>query len=306
MVVKRKVNIAPVLLFAFRRPESTKKVFEQIRIAKPSRYFLYVDGPRNNEEKIKVDLVKKIASNVDWPCEFKTFFRTSNAGINGGLDVMKWFIEKAVKGIILEDDAVPNQDFFRFCSDLLDKYKDDERIMYINGCNFQRGWSRDESSYYFSKYPHPKGFAIWKRSWDKYDYEMRYYLEFIKYNRIGDVTKNKIEKFILKKSLSDAYYKLPEAADIRWLFTLLTNNGLAITPNKNLVRDIGFEKDAEHMRKIDSYYSLPSESISFPLKHPKLMIRDDVSDVRHFRWLFTKKFKKHFLIKTWLYKLLNL
>jgi hypothetical protein len=297
---------APVLLLAFRRPEETRRVFEQIRKARPKKYFLYIDGPRNEEEKKKVDLVKKIASSVDWPCEFKTFFRPKNMGMVYCKEGISWFFEHVEGGIILEDDAVPTPEFFRFCSELLEKYKDDNRIMWINGCNSQRGWIRDrEYSYYFSKCVHAKGLATWKRAHKLFDQDMKLYKEFIKKDYLKDVSRDKVERFLLKKSLKDAYYKIPEAVDTRWTFSILVNNGLTIIPNKNLVTDIGFGEGAGHTKEIDSYMSLPSERISFPLNHPQIILPDSVSDTRYFKWKFKNKLKKHFLLKTGICSLIN-
>src|SRR3972149_6652258 len=102
---------------------------------------------------------------------------------------------------------------------------------------------------------------------------MKFYLELIKKDYISDIIKNKLEKFLVKKFFYDAYHQIPEAADTHWVYSLFINNSLAITPTKNLVKDIGFGEDAGHTKKIDSYLSLPSERISFPLKHPEMMIR---------------------------------
>jgi len=303
---KRKKQVtSPVLLVGFRRPKETLRVFNKIKEAKPCKFYFYVDGPRNAEEKIQVDLVKEIASKVDWSCEFKTFFRTKNMGMVGLPEALKWFINNVGEGIALEDDVDPSLDAFRFCSELLEKYRDDTRIMCINGLNYQRGWSRDESSYYFSKYPTPKFFALWKRSLEVHDDTMKSYPHFVKNKYLSDIIKNKTERALVKKFLHDAHYLLPEAADARWMYSIFINNALAITPNKNLVRDTGFGKGAGHMKKIDSYFSLPIEKMSFPLKYPIVMIRDDVSDARYFRWLVKNKLKKHFLLKTRLYRLLE-
>jgi hypothetical protein len=301
----KKINTAPVILFAFRRPEETKKVFEQIRKARPSKYFLYVDGPRNEEEKVKVDLVKKIASDVDWPCEFKTFFRPKNVGMDYCKEGISWFFKHVNEGILLEDDALPNQDFFRFCSELLEKYQKDNRIAYINGCNFLNKQSKTKDSYYFSRYSMPKGFAIWKRSLNIYRLEMEGYPEFKRANYLREMIEDPIERFVLNKILNEGYVSIG-SNDIHWIFSLLTSNCLAITPNKNLVQDIGFGEGAANTKEIDSFYSKPLRSLSFPLKHPKFIIRNGLWDKKYFRWIFFKKLQKQILLRTKLYKLFSI
>lgn len=60
----------PVALIIFNRPDKIKKVFEQIRNAKPSKLLIIADGARSNvagEDKLCKE-VKSIVENVDWDC----------------------------------------------------------------------------------------------------------------------------------------------------------------------------------------------------------------------------------------------
>ena len=78
-----------------------------------------------------------------------------------------------VEAIILEDDCVPNPTFFRFCQEMLDRYRHDQRIGMISGDNFQFGRRRNDDSYYFSKYVHVWGWASWRDRWvGSYDVTM--------------------------------------------------------------------------------------------------------------------------------------
>lgn len=69
--------------------------------------------------------------------------------------------ENEEMGIILEDDCLPSQSFFWFCEELLERYKDDERIGHIGGCNFQKRIKRGNVDYYFSIYNYIWGWASW-------------------------------------------------------------------------------------------------------------------------------------------------
>jgi hypothetical protein len=133
---------APVLLLIFRRPDTTARVFEAIRAAKPTRLFVSADGPRGGrpEETERCRMARDLATAVDWDCELRTNFRADNAGcklaVSGGI---RWFFDHVDEGIILEDDCLPSQSFFCFCQELLHRYRDDERVMQISGANFQFG-----------------------------------------------------------------------------------------------------------------------------------------------------------------------
>ncbi len=132
----------PVLFLVFNRAETTYKVFEKIRKVKPTKLFISADAPRANvkEDVAKCLQVREIINQIDWDCEVHTNFKCENMGcdkaIPSGID---WFFEHVDTGIILEDDCMANVSFFYFCQDLLERYKDDARIMHISGNNFLDG-----------------------------------------------------------------------------------------------------------------------------------------------------------------------
>jgi hypothetical protein len=143
-----------VLFMTFNRLDTSQQVFEQIKIAKPPRLYLASDGARKQVEgeSEKVEAVRNwLLSNIDWDCEVKSLFREENLGCGKAVSsAITWFFDNEKNGIILEDDCVPNQSFFRFCEELLDKYVDDKRIWQISGMN-PLVQSDMEESYYFAK-----------------------------------------------------------------------------------------------------------------------------------------------------------
>ena len=137
---KNKNLRVPVLFLVFNRFDTTKKVFEEIKRVKPKKLFISSDGPRKDKRKEKevVEIIRKyLLDEIDWNCEVKTLFRNKNLGCKKAVSfAIDWFFKNVEEGIILEDDTIPNQDFFIFCEKLLEKYKEDERIMHISGNNF--------------------------------------------------------------------------------------------------------------------------------------------------------------------------
>lgn len=191
----------PVLFLVYKRPDTTRQVFEAIRQAKPPRLYIAADGPKKDlpEEAEKVKQVRDIVlSGVDWDCEVETLFRDENLGckygVSGGID---WFFENEEEGIILEDDTLPSQSFFWFCQELLERYKDDKRIMAISGDNFQNGIKRGACSYYFSRYNHIWGWASWRRAWGYYSVNMKLWPDIAKSSVIEQLFEKKNRCYIL-------------------------------------------------------------------------------------------------------------
>src|SRR3990170_3491351 len=141
----------PVLFLIFNRPDTTQVVFDQLKKVKPKYLFVAGDGPRESVpgEHDKCEETRKIINQVDWDCEVKTLFRDKNLGC--GLAVssaITWFFSQVPEGIILEDDCYPDLSFFRYCEELLLKYRDVDEVKLIGGNNFQNGITRGSGSYY--------------------------------------------------------------------------------------------------------------------------------------------------------------
>lgn len=266
----------PILFVVFNRPDTTRLVFEEIRKIRPSQLFIAADGPRLNKpgDNEKCVEVRKIISNVDWPCEVKTLFREKNLGFRDAERLaFDWFFENVEEGIILEDDQLPHQDFFRFCEEMLEKYRNNEQIMMVSGGNFLPDFKINDS-YFFSKYFSIWGWATWRRAWRKYDFSMKSWSlreskKKIKSNYTQDFM---IERII--KMFNDTYSK-KNTWDTQWLYACLINNGLCITPKTNLITNIGI--DGVHQGGHNQ--NIPTSNLyNEELRHPKAIRENSCYD----------------------------
>ena len=109
-----------VLFLTYKRLETSEKVFSAIRDAQPEKLYFAnnaaIEG--NVEEEAKVNSVRKLVDQVDWKCEVHTRFLESHMSVRDSIfSSISWFFENEEQGIILEDDCLPNPEFFKFCSD---------------------------------------------------------------------------------------------------------------------------------------------------------------------------------------------
>jgi hypothetical protein len=239
----------PILFIIFNRPDTTEKVFEKIRAIKPKYLYVSSDGARTNKigEKEMCEAAKEIINGIDWDCELKTNYSEINCGCKTGIGKgIHWFFENVECGIILEADCVPDLSFFNFCKVMLEKYKDDKRIMFIGGSNFQGSKKRGQASYYFSKHCHSWGWAMWKDRWNKYDANMSDYNDDEFNKLVANVTDDKGVRNYYKRFFGLVKNNIIDTWDFQWTWTMWKNNGLSIVPNINLIKNIGFRKDAVH------------------------------------------------------------
>ena len=305
----------PAVLFAiFNRPSTTEIVFEEIRKAKPSKLFVAADGPRANVpgDREKCDAARTIISKVDWDCEVKTLYRDKNLGCGRAIsEGITWFFEHVDEGIILEDDTKPSPEFFRFCAEMLDYYRDDDRVMEVSGTSLPNRFTKNSQySYFFSDWDHIWGWATWKRAWKHYDYSMKRYPEVVEKGLLLNNYTSIYEQYYMEHLLHLGYYENDRVTwwDIQWGFARKINSGLAVVPTRNLVVNLGFGTDATNTTDGSLWSAVKIEQLEFPLKHPEFVMRDRSIDYEVFLKYSTTTFSRlrhmiRYITPTWFYNL---
>ncbi|WP_185817028.1 nucleotide-diphospho-sugar transferase [Hymenobacter metallilatus] len=282
-----------VLLLIFNRPDTTRRVFEAVRRARPPRLYIAADGPRSShpDDQARCTAARAIVADIDWPCEVFTLFRTTNLNCGvGPASAIDWFFRQEEEGIILEDDCVPAPSFFRFCEELLARYRTDTRVMHIGGNNFSREAQRPRpvaaESYYFSTQVNSWGWATWRRAWQLYDFQLSQYQELRAQGKLAGLYSSWLEtRYRLGKI--ESVLDLPQPPDVwdyQWHFTIVANSGLCIVPATNLVGNIGFGEQGTHtLNATDEFANVPTTNLAFPLCHPATVLADRRRDQRRFR-----------------------
>ena len=271
-----------ILFLVFNRPRPTQRVFNQIKRAKPPKLYIACDGPRdgNQVDPINVENVKYICSQVDWPCDVKTLYRDNNLGC--GLAVssaIDWFFSYEEEGIILEDDCLPSNSYFRFCDEMLNLHRSNENIFLVGGYNKMQRWNNHKLDYFYSYFGGIWGWATWKRAWRFYDFKMSGLESFIESNSFVDHFGRKLglmrqKQLVKAKTLIEAG-KL-DTWDYQWGFARNANRGLSCMPSVSLIQNIGFESDATHTSSVSD--AVFQEELEFPLRNNFNIVVDSEFD----------------------------
>lgn len=259
----------PVLFIVFNRIDTASKVFEAIRKAQPQKLYIACDGPRSYKkgEDFACQQTRSLAEQVDWPCSVKTMFLEENLGPSlGPYTFIKWFFEQEEQGIILEHDCLPHPDFFPYCEELLDKYRDNPRIGAISGPNFIPN-SNSQYSYSFTIYNHIWGWATWRRTIDRYTLD----LSSISRERLNSMLCKNFKTFKERAYWRTIFKQICNKEIPTWdyylTFCLWFNELLSISPSKNLVSNIGFGEGAVNTTDIDSPLANRKADPILPLSH---------------------------------------
>lgn len=276
----------PVAFIIFNRPDTTERVFAEIARARPQQLLVVGDGPRSNREgeDAKVAATRAIITRVDWPCVVLTNFSDINLGckerVSSGLD---WVFEQVPEAIVLEDDCLPHPTFFRYCSELLEKYRGDQRVSQINGVNLQSTYQSGDESYYFSRNNHIWGWATWANRWrGHYDVKMRLWPEFKKSGLIENWFDSSKETKYWSNIFESVYQGKVNTWDYQWVFACWLQGRLAIMPSRDLILNIGFGPDATHTTVEGPLSNLHVVEMQFPLIHPKWVFARHVLEKQFF------------------------
>ena len=285
-----------VLLIFFNRPDSFRQVFKQVKKARPSRLYLSCDGARDGNETDAERILEciRIAEDIDWECEVCCNYMEQNLGCGKGPKAaIDFMFEREEYGIILEDDCIPSVSFFSFCKEILEKYKDDERVFCITGINAEKESVDCPDSYFFGMSGTNWGWATWKRNWEKMDYALRFVEDAYTFSMLksknrqlsGEKAKREIKLMQttnqkVKNGENISYW------DVQWQTVRYLNHQLAIIPQKNMITNIGIGADSTHAKTIKanqrvgqtvgkiSFLFNRRYEMEFPLKHPEHMIQN--------------------------------
>jgi hypothetical protein len=283
-------DLPPIALIIFNRPHTTRRVLRALAKVRPARLYVIGDGPRAAIARDAEDVrrTRALLEEIDWDCDISTNFAAENLGLQHRVSSgLNWVFEQEEAAIIIEDDCVPDPSFFPFCRQLLDRYRDDSRVMAIAGNNFQDSAHTTPYSYYFSQYTHCWGWATWRSAWSLFDEEMSCWGQVREGRWLEQALNCADEASYWREILERVYLGEIDSWAYIWQFVAMTQHGLCILPEHNLVSNIGYGSDATHTQDPGSPLSaLPTHPVQFPLRHPPFVIRHADADAHTYRTVY--------------------
>ena len=127
--------LPPVALIVFNRPDLVKKQVENLQRTAIKQLFIIADGPRAiNDDDKRCREVRQIIDNVNWRCDVNKSYAESNMGCaNRIVSGINWVFTMVDRAVILEDDCLAHPSMFEFCGELLERYRDQDKVMHICG-----------------------------------------------------------------------------------------------------------------------------------------------------------------------------
>jgi hypothetical protein len=289
----------PILFVIFRRKDTALKVIDAISKVKPERLYISQDGPRNSKEAFEVEETRKaVLAKITWNCKLIIWSHSKNLGLKKHIpEAFDRLFKKENCCIYLEDDTLPNKDFFYYEEELLKKYKDDKKIFSINATNFYQDKVKPKSSYYLSQIGDVWGFGIWKRSWKLYSSEMKDFNRISRSETYKSYFFSSNYKFYLETFWKAILNKKLDSWAMQLVYSAIKNNMYFMAPGVNMVNNIGVRHKATNIA-LQQYYA--DYGSPFPLRHPDRLVYDSKYDLIYFSNMLKGGWLRLFLIKLYL------
>ena len=279
----------PVLVIAFNRPDLLRVLLDRLRLVRPSRIFVAIDGPRASREgeAERVQECRDLVASIDWPCEVSTQFQDRNLGCGLGVTTaISWFFSHVERGIILEDDIIPDPSFFTFCAELLERYEHDLRVFAIAGCNFapKDALEHPEQAYRFSQVPHIWGWATWRRSWQQHQLDIAGWRSRLPIRTLWSRLGHSVPATVYWTGIFELLArKQVDTWDGQFVLASMASQQLTATTNVNLIENIGFGETATHT--VEYRHELTAGSLQLPTVPVPVVVdrkADEWTRIHHF------------------------
>jgi hypothetical protein len=250
------MNLAPIVFFAYKRPEHARKSLESLsqnENAESSELFIYCDAPKRPEDAEAVRQVREVVRSKKWCGKVHIIEYEQNVGCaNSIIYGVTKTCEQYGNVIVIEDDLVLSPYFLNYMNSALNLYKDEESVMQISGYMFPVKLETLETDAFFLPLISSWGWATWQRAWKHFDPDMTGY-EKLKSNKNHKYKFNLNDSYPYFDMLEEQLNGQIDAWCIRWYLSTFILNGLTIYPKNSLVLNIGFDGSGTHCGVFSSF-----------------------------------------------------
>jgi len=302
--MNQEYNLAPIVLFAYKRPVHVLKTLESLmscELASQSVLYIYSDGPKENTTDAEINQiheVRKVLRQKQWCKEVHIIEAEKNKGLAKSIvDGVTETVNRFDKVIVIEDDLILSPFFLQFMNDALNFYENKEKVMHITGHSFPLNeisspLNRIKEDTYFLTYVCPHGWATWKSRWNYFENNANILLK--KLYAKPDFSQEEYNcgygNEFYKQLQANAEEKLRSWA-VKWHTVIYLMNGLSLFPTKSLIDNTGFDSSGENSGGAPLYYAKINtkrkpEVASIPVGINKIALS-----------AFSKYYKNYFLVR---------
>lgn len=288
------MEFAPICLVAHRRPQHLRQCLyslAQCAEARKSAIYIFVDGPRNDQERVQVEEVIDCATLAIEFGDLSVIASPVNLGMTKSVvGAVSRVIKERGRAIVVEDDLVVSPSFLAFMNDALNAYANIEQVFGISGYLFKDLRPVFRNAAFFSRRPSCWGWATWSRAWRHFDHSRESLLYRIK--------ETGLEKFLDPVGALSISNKLRQGIDgidhswsPMWFSSVALADGFFLYPPASMTSNIGFDGSGEH-QLITHAYKTDLVDFVAPVQLPnQINVTHEVDElfVAHYRESYSQR-----------------
>lgn len=234
------MNLAPIILFVYNRPQHTKRTLEALQqniYATNSELIIYSDGSRTANTAQNVFEVRNYIRTVKGFKSVQIIEREQNLGLADSIIAgVTEVLSQYHIAIILEDDLITSPYFLKYMNEALAFYSNQEIVISVSGYTFPTLVNLPKT--FFLKGADCLGWGTWERAWKLFNSDGKELLQTLRY-------RNLLHRFDIygsgfyTKMLKDQIAGKNNSWAIRWYASALIQNKLTLYPGQSLIQHIG-------------------------------------------------------------------
>lgn len=247
------LELAPIALFVYNRPEHTSQTVERLKanaLARGSELHVFSDGPKSANASAAVEEVRRFIRSLDGFHSITIVERERNLGLAASvIDGVSRLCDEYGEVIVVEDDLLTAPDFLPFMNSALERYRSIAEVFSIGAFNYGiRMAQAYPADAFFSYRSCSWGWATWKDRWMKADWKVSDYSEFRS-------DRQRLRRFArgggdLARMLARQMVGELDSWAIRWAYAHCSHDAVALLPVKSRVLNIGLDGSGTHCRSL--------------------------------------------------------
>jgi hypothetical protein len=250
------IDLSPIVLFVYNRPEHTKRTIESLLknpLAEKSTLYIFSDGPKSDSDEKSVCAVRNYIQALKGFNKIEIIERDKNLGLANSVIIgVDEIFRNYYKVIVMEDDMLSSPYFLKFMNDLLIMFENNRSIYSVTGYTFP---IKIPDDYTHPLYLAPRasswGWGTWKDRWEKVDWEMSDYRSFIKdkatireFNKGGDD---------LTRMLTNSISGKIDSWAVKWCYAHFKNKAYCVYPVTSRIKNIGADRSGVHTNRTKKF-----------------------------------------------------
>lgn len=280
-----------ILIIAFLRKDNLLKIIENAISNGVKEIYLAIDGARNEKEhEMQKQMIEKVEELRIHGNKINMWKRDTNLGIAVSvITAIDWFFKYEEEGLIIEDDLILSDSFYKFSAEMLKKFKLNKNILMFSGNRFSI--QTDKLSVAFCNYPQIWGWGTWKDKW----LLMR---ELILANhKLAPLDILDVRKKFLYFGAKRTVNSLIDTWDLPLAYEFLKGDYLCVIPPLNIVSNIGNDNFSVHTKSDHFPMNFPINNFDVSKLEFAEISRKTISNENRFieKNIFNIRWHHHFL-----------